>query len=540
VGGPGFLFVVVLWGRGRAGALFPVAKLTEGGLSPTADIGSVTFTNGQITVNWSGLRGPYVLEGKSALDGGAWTALPNDPNGTSHSVPASGSLGFFRVRTPSPAYVGSDTCGNCHMDTHDNWLSTIHSGAMDVLTGIGMGDNAACVKCHSVGAGFPGGFTSNATTPQFAGVQCENCHGPGGAHAAAPNDLTLRPKVAYSSELCGGCHNDYHHPTFENWSEAAHAKVDPHVAGYFLDPNPVTAAARMNSCGACHSGATRLALVKAAEQGTAVTLPTSQEAATIGITCVACHDPHKPNLDGSASLRNPTYSTNFFSYSTATTTTFAAQYDPKVQMCAQCHNQRGALPTDTSRPPHHSGQYNMLIGDIGVGLIKTAPHSKAIDQCTTCHVHRSNPAEPTETDPVVTGHSFEPTLAACVACHTDQPTAQSKLTSVQTEIKGKIAEVKGLLDQWAQIKAPADLRAKYGALVWEYTSPGQISNPSGSASIVGPSTAEQANVPTDIKNARMYLYMVEHDGSYGVHNSRYARLLLDTAKTTVTTLLSAP
>ena len=36
------------------------------------------------------------------------------------------------------------------------------------------------------------------------------------------------------------------------------------------------------------------------------------------------------------------------------------------------------------------------------------------------------------------------------------------------------------------------------------------------------------------------LYMVEHDGSYGVHNAKYARYLLGTAGTNVATLLAAP
>ena len=58
--------------------------------------------------------------------------------------------------------------------------------------------------------------------------------------------------------------------------------------------------------------------------------------------------------------------------------------------------------------------------------------------------------------------------------------------------------------------------------------------------MAGPSTTEQAGVPAEIKKARMWLYMVEHDGSYGVHNAKYARYLLGTAGTNVATLLAAP
>ena len=114
------------------------------------------------------------------------------------------------------------------------------------------------------------------------------------------------------------------------------------------------------------------------------------------------------------------------------------------------------------------------------------------------------------------------------------------IASTQGEIRTKIQELKGLLETWGELKAPVALRSKYGKLAWEYNTAGQISNPTGSASIKGPTSAEQTDVPADIKKARMYVYMVEHDGSYGVHNAKYARYLLEQAKTNVTKLLNAP
>ena len=84
-----------------------------------------------------------------------------------------------------------------------------------------------------------------------------------------------------------------------------------------------------------------------------------------------------------------------------------------------------------------------------------------------------------------------------------------------------------------QLEEPAydALRSAYGALAWEYTTPGQISNPSGDAGVSGPSSAEQASIPDAVKQARFNLYLVEHDGSHGVHNAKYARYLLDVAHT---------
>ena len=69
----------------------------------------------------------------------------------------------------------------------------------------------------------------------------------------------------------------------------------------------------------------------------------------------------------------------------------------------------------------------------------------------------------------------------------------------------------------------------YGTLAWEYTTPGDLS-PSGA---VGPSTADQALIPDDIKKARFDLYLVLYDGSFGVHNGPYDSDLLQSAQTFV-------
>lgn len=520
-----------------AESTYKVLAPTAGGLSPTADITAMSLTNGKVTINWNGFGGPYVLERKSGLGDGAWEEVGIGEDKWMDFATENGSS-FFRVKAPSPVYKTDSKCAECHTDRHSDWMATRHAGALETLTKIGMDKNPECLKCHTVGYGIETGFQDAATTPLLANVQCESCHGPAAQHVANPNDLTKRPVLTESANLCGGCHSGYHHPTLENWSTALHSKVDPHVAEYFEDP--INGTARMNSCGACHSGAVRSAFLKAYNKGTAVTLPAGHEAATTGVTCVACHDPHKPNLDGTASLRYPLSSQKYFSYNTSTA--FSAQFDPTIQTCGQCHNQRGAAAKDTSRPPHHSPQYNVLIGDIGPDgpAIVSGPHTKFTKQCTTCHVHSSSPAEPTEVDPVNTGHTFKPNTEACVTCHQSAENAETKIATTQADIKAKIQEVRALLDQWGETKAPEALRTKYGKLAWEYNSVGQISNPTGVSGMAGPTSTEQTNVVTEIKKARMYIYMVEHDGSFGVHNGKYARSLLNAAKTNVVNLLSAP
>ena len=118
------------------------------------------------------------------------------------------------------------------------------------------------------------------------------------------------------------------------------------------------------------------------------------DAAYFAVTCAVCHDAHnnmaQPPQLPNPQLRNPVYSTNHFSYSTSTSTSFAAQYDPNIQICGQCHNMRGARWQDTSRAPHHSPQYNILVGqgayDLGNALIGV--HGRDIEtQCAHCHSH---------------------------------------------------------------------------------------------------------------------------------------------------------
>jgi len=100
--------------------------------------------------------------------------------------------------------------------------------------------------------------------------------------------------------------------------------------------------------------------------------------------------------------------------------------------------------------------------------------------------------------------------------------------------------VKALLDQWALTKAPTNLTAKYKQLVWEYNTAGGLSSPDGT--LKGPTTAEQNaatnGVPNAIKEARFNLYLVYHDGSWGIHNTDYTMGLLQVAEDNVKALMA--
>jgi hypothetical protein len=513
----------------------PVAR--PGGLDNHPYVTSITPepTNGTARVEWYGIVGPFELEGKAGLLDETWTSMGTTTE-RSATLPVSEASGFLRVKAPDGNYVGAQQCALCHVDTHAKWSQTAHARAFDTLKAIGRHENSRCLQCHTVGYGQANGFQNETDDMALAGVQCESCHGPGGSHAANPFDPSTTPVVTIDSAVCGGCHNR-HHPTYDEYQHSLHSRVEVHVGEGFIE----TGESRMQACGGCHSGAVRLAMINQIQDIDGL-FPSREDAAYFGVTCATCHNPHDNTLH--SQLRNPSYSTEFYSY--VTSANLSTQYDPNIQMCGQCHNQRGATWPGSGRPPHHSPQYNILVGKIArpgtaddIWNQTVSFHGNQPLQCVQCHTHAHEIEIPDDENPNYTGHTFEAKLHGCTAtgCHTSESVAQVLWTGAQSESKAAIQNVKDLLDNWALTKASEPLREKYGALAWEYAVAGQLSNPNGEPGITGPTNAEQSGIPDEIKKARFLLYMVEHDGSYGIHNGDYSRFLLNEAETLV---LAAP
>jgi len=371
----------------------------------------------------------------------------------------------------------------------------------------------ACLECHS-----PIQQTLNSTVHQQVGVQCENCHGPAANHAANDYDPTTRPVVDYAGTLCGTCHTGPQHPTYPEWQASAHATV-------VEDLNPPD---RIDSCGRCHSGSVRVNLV----EGTP--LPVGN--ANVPLGCPTCHQPHQLTGDP-VQLRNPLYSTN--NYYLTTTSVFSNNYNPDINLCAQCHNDRGAAWTDSSEAPHRSLQYNMLLGTVGEldsGSAQYDPGSHGLlitNQCASCHMQSSPYVSAAQ--PAVTGHQMVVnSYGVCAQCHGSADNASNLVVFVSALFTNQIQTVQAELNQWATNNAPAILgTAEYGTRAWEYTTPGALS-PGGP----GPNAMQQALIPVNIQKARFNLYLVLYDGSLGVHNPLYGLSLLETAQNWVEQELS--
>jgi len=422
---------------------------------------------------------------------------------------------------PSPPgqYVGaavtaeeSQGCQRCHNTHYNNWVVTRHAGAFQTLVAAGQDQNPACIGCHVVGSGQRGGFGDAATTRQFEGVQCENCHGPARDHVNNVDDPTKRPPTNIAASVCGQCHNGTHHPTYDEWSSSGHAKVTQEVA------EELEAGTVANSCGLCHSGDVRkLAYIENVTPVPPDLLKGVPVDEMNAVTCAICHDPHKATGNSAPTntsgedyqLRYPEVKSPVPSNSIAVVTD-ASRYN----ICGQCHHSRGRVWTSTTRGPHHSIQANVYIGEMPVpdGTLPLVPNTNTVhrfvpEQCSTCHM-QTKEFESNES-PADSGHTFQVNLAGCVAvgCHPSQESVATDKTTLQTTVQT------GLNAIAARLGDPSP---------WQYSAEG---GPPEKTATTPPGTYTQADIPDAIKQVRFEYEYVSNDGSLGVHNPENVKLL---------------
>jgi hypothetical protein len=493
----------------------------------------VRLTNG-VQVTWDGPSGYYQVYQKSNNLMAPWVALGKATNLVRYAIITKlYSNAFFRVSGPAAAYVGVQACAGCHDNIRTPELKTPHARAFTNLTVV--------VTNRTVGYGLTSGFVSQAKTPQLANVQCENCHGPAANHAANPDDYTVIPQVELAATVCGGCHTGPLQPTYEEWRASDHAAVVPDALSVMSSSTN-----NISSCGRCHSGSVRLALI-GGQNPVALTNDLN-----VAITCAVCHDPHSTNSNP-AQLRNPVFSTNYFSLSTSAVFTNVYAANTNINLCGQCHNTRGAAWADTSRAPHRSVQYNFLLGSVGQ-LWDGVTDSPAIfnpgthaglpsfvqpgafyltNQCVSCHMQKDAAPATTHT------HTFEvATDNVCMNCHLFDPGHSA------IGVSDNVSLVIDELNQWAATQAPPVLQSN-GIVPWEYTTPGGLAWQTNSAGHVtswtladqvnfsGPNAAGQGLIPDNIKKARFNLYLVVNDGSLGTHNWIFALNLLSSAESLI-------
>lgn len=430
------------------------------------------------------------------LFGVAGCPQPPPDNGNDNTTGDSGLTG---------KYVGAATCQQCHPGPHADWSATLHATALETLEAIGQGTNAQCVGCHTVGFGEEGGFKDRATTNSLAGVQCESCHGPGGAHVRDPINDAVKPYIDISADVCGKCHQGSRHPNFEQWSEALHSQINEDVTADLLEGGNA-----VNNCGMCHSGDVFYRVNIRGE-----TVPSDAFAGLTPedltpITCAICHDPHARTGNAARPDEGRDFQLRFRQVASPTPSNAVEDTTnpQRFNLCGQCHHDRGRTWEVGTRPPHQSNQANIYVGEMPIPDPQTqtplvpnrvSVHSFAPEQCATCHMYRQD--FQSEEAPAISGHNFTVNNAGCATsgCHPSTESAVAAQATLQAEIQGRLNDIAARLGDRS---------------TWDYTSEG------------GPDAAGQAALADWIKQTRFLFYYSQNDGSLGVHNPDYVRSML--------------
>ena len=150
-----------------------------------------------------------------------------------HDISALPNANASNIPTPQRkiSYISSVACVECHKAEYDQWRGTAHAKAFASLIEKGEQNNASCVKCHVTGYQVDNGFSDYKTTPEYANVQCEVCHGPAYEHVVQSRRSKIlarmnRPSVIPDSEkavmnmtfdakYCSACHDAKNDPDFD-------------------------------------------------------------------------------------------------------------------------------------------------------------------------------------------------------------------------------------------------------------------------------------------------------------------------------------
>jgi hypothetical protein len=428
-----------------------------------------------------------------------------------------------------PGYLNPDLskggqCGACHNgtvqpDVVSGWLQTGHATKFtrDIEGITGAVYRASCLRCHTVGwntqatnGGFDEAMAAKSWTipdsmkagnwaaipnelKALANIQCENCHGPGSAHFGN----AAKTAVSFEAGVCAQCHgSEPYHTKTTQWQDTRHALATPYPSG-----------AGRETCVKCHTARGYVEYIKAGAPGLTFK-GTDLEFAPI--TCQACHDPHSVLNDKQLRKVDDVTLENGEVISEG----------GLGKMCMTCHHSRRNAPeyVKTYAPnfgPHGNPQADMFAGKNAITYGEDIPSSNHLyateDGCVTCHM-AATPAKDQPGRNMVGEHSFRmkwdggtaddpaddvENTAACAGCH--GPTESfDKLANADYdgngEVEGVQTEVKGLLTRLAKALPPF----------------------SGEQVAV-----DSTFTPQQLQAAYNYRY-VTNDGSYGVHNTKYA------------------
>ncbi|MCR4317409.1 MAG: DUF1573 domain-containing protein [Planctomycetes bacterium] len=127
-------------------------------------------------------------------------------------------------------FVGSETCGTCHVSAAQVWSAARHSHAYESLVESGSQGDPECLACHTTGYLNTGGYDGTSESAHLASVGCEQCHGPSASHVRTVQQgaaVIAMPPRKPNVNTCSGCHTRKHSPSFnfdQYWPRIRHGK----------------------------------------------------------------------------------------------------------------------------------------------------------------------------------------------------------------------------------------------------------------------------------------------------------------------------
>ncbi|MBN1887682.1 MAG: ammonia-forming cytochrome c nitrite reductase subunit c552 [Thermoflexales bacterium] len=392
-----------------------------------------------------------------------------------------------------------------------------------------------CAGCHTSGLdlGAASSYKGGQLPFAEAGVGCEACHGAGSDHVKAPtrDNIPVNKLEALDAAICGQCHTRgvspevngrvYDYPvgyvpgdklteknfiplkpggviTDSFWWQDGHAKgyrqqyPEWESSAHATSLESLQNAGAADACLGCHSADYAVAVSnKAGQEATLPTLKTAQ----FGVTCQACHAPHKDNTHLFNSLLR----------------------DERYRLCTACHNATGGgqRPLTPNTSVHHAVQ-EMFEGQAVLEVDGPAsPHMPRGSQgadCTACHM----PATAGNADPGDTAtHNWDIIRPgqgpdACSACHANLKASVTQFSTTtlslmmdlrQNEIQGQLRALNKSLKETKSMHPE-----------WN------------------PQAANKTDQQLAYERAVTYVSFVETDGSSGAHNYEYAKAVLARAE----------
>lgn len=488
-----------------------------------------------------------------------------------------GITSSYSFKVYAGKFVGIANCATCHNNpslvgeeaaVYSSFLSTGHAGKFENTYASYAGASPYCIRCHVTGydeTANNGGFDEEAKKagfdatkdksalawlkgkwatlasflddPATAGmqkimnIQCEQCHGPGTNHPSAENHLT------YDHYVCTQCH-----PQQGEWKYSAHSKEpELHMAGG-------------TSCVECHTGQGFIQVKMRGKEAIFPADATADKRATLfepgsqpPLACPTCHDPHNfPNVDRTDSSGRA-HSNQLRLQGEIEMPNGVTVEAENSALCVKCHaNKRDVqykadfIAGKKTRGVHGNPQADVFYGagayDYGKTFGSSAHTTYVKEACIECHMSETRPTDPGLPPshgapgpiPSVGGHSFavagkwtyvnEPqkgevtvqNVQVCntSACHNGTITSlnrqawsdydkDGKVEGVQDEIDGLLAGLAGLLPKDAS-----------GAVL--------------STDITTKNTTEAQ------RKALWNYWLIKNDGSRGIHNTKFAKELLET------------